>query len=91
MPQINWGLSGRWNEANALPSLPKGGGTALAVGGYIHKLRTLENTAFERFLYPTTKQSLVPLPLGKGGNALVQIPSSNSPTNPNLSSCLKMK
>ena len=51
--RIKWSLSGRWNEANALPSLPKGGGTALAVGGYIHKLRTLENTAFERFLYPS--------------------------------------
>ena len=67
-----------------MPSLPKGGGTALAVGGYIHKLRTLENTTFERFLYPTTKQSLVPLPLGKGGNAPVQIPSSNNPINSNL-------
>jgi len=67
-----------------LPSLPKGGGTALAVGGYIQKLRTLENTAFERFLYPTTKQGLVPLPLGKGGNAPVPIPFSNPPTNPNL-------
>ena len=67
-----------------MPSLPKGGGTALAVGGYIHKLRTLENTAFERFLYPTTKQGLVPLPLGKGGNAPVQISSSNSLINSNL-------
>ena len=51
----------------------------------MHKFRTIENTTFERFLYPTTKQGLVPLPLGKGGNAPVQIPFSNSPTNPNLS------
>jgi len=65
---LNWSLSGRWNWANALPSLPKGGGTALAVGGYLHKLITVENTVFEHFLYPTTKQGLVPLPLGKGGS-----------------------
>ena len=50
----------------------------------MHKFRTIENTTFERFLYPTTKQGLVPLPLGKGGNALVFIPASISPLNSNL-------
>jgi len=43
------------------------------------------NTAIEAVCYNPSTAYAVPLPLHKGGNALVFISSSNSPTNSNLS------